>query len=763
MDLTGRILAAIGCAALLGAAPSRAKTDQELERALDASISASDEFAWLQALSSVPNHIGSPHDKANAEMLLALYRNWGWDAHIETFYVLYPTPIATRVEMIAPEPVLLGGQEPGITGDVSTLDLSKALPPYLAYQGDGDVTAPIVYVNYGMPRDYELLSQAGIDVKGKIVLARYGGGWRGLKPKLAEQHGAAGCLIYSDPADDGYRRGDPYPEGGWRPAGGVQRGSVADIVTYPGDPLTPGVGADAKAKRLSRAEAKTILHIPALPISYGDAVKLIGRLGGPSAPASWQGGLPLSYHFGGATTGDGSVIVHLAVKSDWSLKPIHDVIAVMKGKAHPDEWIVRGNHYDGWVFGAADPLSGQVALLSEAKAIGALVKRGWRPQRTIIYASWDGEEAGILGSTEWAEKHARELKAKAVAYLNTDDAGRGILHVEGSHDLQHFVNLLAADVTDPETGVSLLQRQRAVIRVSAANGDHSFDPRTIDAAFNDKDVPILPAGTGSDYSAYLGHLGIPVLDLHFEGEGASSAAFHSAYDTFQHHIKFNDPGMRYSATLAKLVGRAVLRLADAPTPAKRFSDFADTMLVYFDEIDALLAEYRNLDRKAARMRVANDYRLASDPETPLGAPSVQPATPPIDLTPLKTAIDRLRASATAFDARYAATDANLAPATRVRLNRLLRNIDQLLLDERGLPLRPWYKNLVYAPGLLTGYGAKTLPGVREAIEERRFAEAELYIQRTAVALDAYAERLDDARNLLGAERKIQAMNTQPSG
>lgn len=748
MNRSGRILAAIGCAALLGATPSQAKVNKELERALDASISATDELTWLRALSSAPNHIGSPHDRANAEMLLALYRSWGWDAHIETFNVLYPTPVATRVELIAPDPELLGGQEPAIASDVSTSDLSKALPPYLAYQGDGDVTAPIVYVNYGMPSDYELLAQAGIDVKGKIVLARYGGGWRGLKPKLAEQHGAAGCLIFSDPADDGYRRGDPYPKGGWRPAGSVQRGSVADIVTHPGDPLTPGVGADAKAKRLSLAEAKTILHIPALPISYGDAAKLLGRLGGRSAPATWQGGLPFSYHFGGGASGEGSVIVHLAVKSDWSLKPVHDVIAVMKGKAHPDEWIVRGNHFDGWVFGAADPLSGQVALLSEAKAIGALAKRGWRPQRTIIYASWDGEEAGMLGSTEWAEEHAQELQAKAVAYLNTDDAGRGILHVEGSHDLQHFVNQLAADVTDPETGVSLLDRQRAVIRVAAANGDHAFDARTIRAAVNGSDVPILPAGTGSDYSAYLGHLGLPVLDIHFEGGDASSGAFHSAYDTFEHHIRFNDPGMRYSATLAKLVGRAVLRLAEAPTPAQRFGDFADTMLVYFNEINALLGERRARDRETARMRAADDYRVAANLQMPLNAPNVEPATPPIDLTPLKTAIDRLRASAAAFDDLSAAKDAGLDRARRIRLNHLLRNIDQLLLDQRGLPQRPWYKNLIYAPGLLTGYGAKTLPGVREAIENRRFDEADLYIKRTSVALHAYADRLEDARKVL---------------
>jgi N-acetylated-alpha-linked acidic dipeptidase len=744
MGKVGRIFGGICLAALAAAAPAQPIGQKALEGAFDAQIDPHEEMEWLRTMSSAPNHVGSPHDKANAEMLLGLFKQWGWDAHIERFDALYPTPIATKIEMIAPEAITLGGQEPAIASDPSTTDLSQALPPYVAFQGDGDVTAPLVYVNYGMPDDYAVLARAGIDVKGKIVIARYGGGWRGLKPKLAQTHGAIGCLIYSDPADDGYGKGDVYPKGGWRNAQSVQRGSVNDMILYPGDPLTPGVGATPKAKRLTRAEAPTLMKIPALPISYGDAGKLLARLGGAVAPSGWRGGLPLAYHFGG----DGAVSVHLLVKSDWSLKPFYDVVATIKGATRPDEWIVRGNHHDGWVFGAADPLSGHMAMLSEAKAIGGLLRQGWRPQRTIVYTSWDGEEPGLIGSTEWAEEHAAELKAKAIVYLNTDNIGRGFLHLEGSHDFQHFVNGIAADVTDPETGASLLQRQRAQIRVAAASGNRSVDPNMLAAAEKGGDLPIGALGSGSDYSAYLQHLGLPAIDFGFGGEDASSGVYHSAYDTFTHYTTFDDPGMKYSATLAKVVGRAVLRLADADTPPMRFGDFADTVATYLDEVEKLADHARSGDQRSARMLAADDYRIAADPQAPLGAPKAEAPTPTIEFAALDDAVARLKTTAAAFDKAYAAHGTSLASPTRAKLNAMLRDIDQLLLDDRGLPFRPWFRNLIYAPGLFTGYGAKTLPGVREAIEERRFDDANLYAARTAKVLQAYAARLDDARRLI---------------
>jgi len=742
MNRLGKALAGIGTLAL--ATASVAQAVSPLEANFDRTISSADQMAWLKTLSSAPNHVGSPHDKANAEWLLAQYKSFGWDAHIESFSVLYPKPITTTVELIAPEPIKLGGQEPAVPGDDSTSDLSGALPPYVAYQGDGDVTADAVYVNYGMPEDYKALERMGISVKGKIVIARYGVGWRGLKPKLAQDHGAAGCIIYSDPLDDGYGRNDIYPKGGMRPPQSVQRGSVADMPIYPGDPLTPDVGATAGAKRLARADAKTLLKIPALPMSYGDAQQILSRLGGRVVPTNWRGALPFTYHTGG----DGAVKLHLAVKSEWSQSPVYDVIATIKGKELPDEWIVRGNHHDGWVFGAADPLSGNVAMLDEAKAFGALLKTGWRPKRTIVYTSWDGEEPGLLGSTEWAEEHAAELKAKALIYINTDGNGRGTLNMEGSHDFQHFANQVAADVTDPETGASVLARKRAAIRVAAYNHSTQYDAATVDAAEKGGDLPLGPLGSGSDYSAYLQHLGLPALDVGFGGESQSGGVYHSAYDSYHHFTTFDDPGLKYGAALSRYVGRIVLRIADSDTPPMRFTDFGDTVARYMDEVRKFADGRRIQDRQEAKLVESGAFRLAGDPTQPLADPVLEEPTGHPHIAALEDAIDRLQRTAIAFDSTYAAKGAKLTPAQRTKLNGLLRTIDQLLLDERGLPGRPWYKHMIYAPGRFTGYGAKTLPGVREAIEERRFEDAGVYGLRTAKVIDAYSDRLDQARAVI---------------
>ncbi len=720
-----------------GAAPQGARA---VEAAFDAGVSSADQLEWLKAMASAPNHVGSPHDKANADFMLAKFKEWGWDAHIETFQVLYPTPISTTVEMVAPEKITLGGQEPAVAGDDTSGNTAGALPPYVAFQGDGDVTADLVYVNYGMPDDYKALARRGIDVKGKIVIARYGVGWRGLKPKLAQDHGAIGCIIYSDPADDGYNDSDVYPKGGARPADGVQRGSVADMPLYPGDPLTPGIGATAGAKRLTREQAQTILKIPVLPMSYRDATKLLERLGGPVSPAPWHGSLPLTYHMGG----DGTVKVHLAVKSDWSLKPIYDVIAMLKGSEHPDEWVLRGNHHDGWVFGASDPLSGNVAMMSEAKALGALWATGWRPKRTIVYASWDAEEPMLLGSTEWAETHAAELQAKGVIYINTDGNGRGFLGAEGSHDFQHLVNGVAADVIDPETGVTVAQRLRAKVRVGAFDRTGRTNEAILAAAEKGGDMPIGPLGSGSDYSAYLQHLGLPSLNIGYGGEDESGGVYHSVYDSFHHMTTFDDPGLKYGAALSKTVGRLVLRVADADTPPMRFGDFADTVATYLSEVKKLAEDRRAEDRTRAKLTADDAFRLASDPLKPVAAPVAEAATPHIELAALEDAVDHLKTAAAAFDSAYADKGGQLAPAARAKLNAQLRDIDQLLLDARGLPGRPWYRNLVYAPGRFTGYGAKTLPGVREAIEERRFDDANVYAGRTAKVLEDYAARLTAA-------------------
>jgi N-acetylated-alpha-linked acidic dipeptidase len=726
--------------ALASAAPAQPSgSSQALEKTFDALISPAEQLQWLQQMSSAPNQVGSPHDKANADFELAMFKQWGWDAHIERFDVLYPTPISTTVELVTPQHVMLGGQEPPVPEDPSSSNTAGALPPYVAYQGDGDVTAPVVYVNYGMPDDYEALAQRGIDVRGKIVLARYGGGWRGLKPKLAQEHGAVGCLIYSDPADDSYAEADVYPKGGGRPEAGVQRGSVADMPVYPGDPLTPGVGATPGAKRLTRAQAITLLKIPTLPISYGDASKIIAALQGPLVTGKQRGALGLAYHWGGTD----AVKVHLAVKSDWSLKPVYDVIGMLRGSTYPDQWIIRGNHHDGWVFGASDPLTGQVALMSEAKALGTLYRQGWRPARTIVYASWDGEEPGLLGSTEWAEQHAAELKQKALLYINTDSNGRGYLRGEGSHELQHYFNQAANDVVDPRTGVSAAQRGRAGILAAAYEGTGRAEPELVEAAKAGGDMPLGPLGSGSDYTAYLQHLGIGSLNLGFGGENESAGSYHSVYDTFYHVTHFDDPGLQYGAALSKVVGRLVLRAADAPRVPARYSDFASTVSRYLTEIKKLAADQREKDRTLADLRREGDFRLASSPTDPVVAPADRGITPVFDMLPLENAVDHLKRAASAADAMLGREDA-LPPATQARINADLAQIDQLLLDPQGLPGRPWFKNLVYAPGTLTGYGAKTLPGVREAIEQRRWDDARTYVVRTAKVLEDYANRLDQA-------------------
>ncbi len=415
---------------MLGFSDEAAAAQRALEQRFDAEIKADDQREWMRQMASAPNHVGSPHDKANAEFILAKFKEWGWDARIETFDVLYPTPKSHTLELIEPTRFTAALKEPPIDGDSTSSNTEAALPPYNVYGADGDVTAELVYVNYGMPDDYKELARHGVEVKGKIVITRYGHGWRGLKPKLAYEHGAVGCLIYSDPQGDGYFTGDAYPKGGNRPADGVQRGSVLDMILYPGDPLTPGVGATARAKRLAMKDAVTILKIPVMPISYADAQPLLAALDGQVVPRDWRGALPLTYHIG-----PGPAKVHLEIESEWTRKPVYDVVAKIRGAKYPDQWVLRGNHHDGWVFGAWDPLAGNVAMLAEAKAIGALLKQGWKPDRTLVYASWDGEEPGLLGSTEWVEAHADELKRKAVLYVNSDTNSRGFLGVEGSHSL----------------------------------------------------------------------------------------------------------------------------------------------------------------------------------------------------------------------------------------------------------------------------------------------------------------------------------------
>lgn len=728
---------------LLGFNRDGANVQRALEQRFDAALKADDQREWMRQMSAQPNHVGSPHGRANAEFMLASFKEWGWEARIETFEVLYPTPKSHALELVEPTRFTAALKEPPIDGDATSSKTEGGLPPYNIYGADGDVTAELVYVNYGMPDDYKELARHGVDVKGKIVIARYGAGWRGLKPKLAYEHGAAGCLIYSDPRDDGYFAGDVYPKGGYRPADAVQRGSVLDMIQYPGDPLTPGVGSTRDARRLAMKDAKTVLKIPVMPISHADAQPLLAALGGQVAPAAWRGALPLTYHIG-----PGPAKVHLKIESEWTRKPVHDVIATMRGAEAPDQWILRGNHHDGWVFGAWDPLSGNVAMLAEAKAIGALVKQGWRPARTLVYASWDGEEAGLLGSTEWVEAHADELRRKAVLYVNTDSNSRGFLSAEGSHSLQHLVNQVAADVRDPQTGVSVLQRLRAAAQVRGYAGDASEDDKRVAGlAADGSDMPIGGLGSGSDYSAFLQHLGIASLNVGYGGEDQQDGVYHSNYDSFDHYERFGDPGFVYGVALSQTAGRIVLRAANAPVLPLRFGDFADTVARYVDEVRKLADDERARSTALGRLHDIDAFKLAADPTRTLLPPPREDEVPYLDFAPLDNALVRLQRGAKAYDAAYANAAANgleLSATQRTQVNALLQGMEQSLLDAKGLPGRPWFQHFIYAPGMTTGYGVKTLPAVREAIEDRHWDEATRGVQRSAGVLDAYSARIERA-------------------
>ena len=692
----------------------------ELEKQFDSTLSRQNMDRWLKDFSSRPHHIGSPGGKLVAEKIAALFKSWGYETEIETFYPLFPTPKTRILEMISPEHYIARLAEPAVEGD-ETSSRTDGLPVYNAYSADGDVTGQLVYVNYGVPADYERLAAMGIDVKGKIVIARYFGSWRGIKPKVAAEHGAIGCIIYSDPKEDGYFNGDIYPKGGYRPAFSAQRGSVLDMPTYPGDPLTPGVGATKDAKRLAQKDAETITKIPVLPISYGDAEPLLRALGGPVAPPEWRGALPLTYH-----VGPGAATVHLKLEFDWKLTPGYDVIARMKGAERPDEWILRGNHHDGWVFGATDPLSGTVEMLEEARGIAELAKQGYRPKRTIVFCAWDGEEPALLGSTEWAEQHATELQQHAAVYINTDSTTRGFVDIGGSHSLELFATQAARDVQDPAYKVSALERRQAADYARTGTKKAEF---TID-----------PLGSGSDFTPFLQHLGIATLNFGFGGED-DYGVYHSNYDSYSHHVKFEDPDLQYAITTAQLGGRMVLRLANADVLPLRFENLSKTVAVYVKELAKLAEDEREKTTRTNDQLASGVLKLAANPRKPGVLPAAKQPVPFINFSALQNAAAKLQAS---VDLWAKADTSKLDPAKQAALDAILMKTEQSLLAAEGLPKRPWYRHLLYAPGYYTGYGVKTIPGVREAIEERDWPEADRQIVRVAKAIEALSSEIDRA-------------------
>ena len=680
-----------------------------------------------QRLSARPHHVGSPYDKDNAEWMLARFREWGWDATIERFDVLFPTPKERLLEMVAPTRFVAKLEEPAFAVDPTSSQKAEQLPTYNAYSPDGDVTAPLVYVNYGRPTDYEQLERLGISVKGAIVIARYGASWRGIKPKVAAEHGAVGCLIYSDPRDDGYFDGDAFPEGPMRSRDGVQRGSVMDMPVHPGDPLTPGVGATPGATRLALKDATTIAKIPVLPISYGDAQPLLAALKGPMAPPAWRGGLPIPYR-----VGPGAATVHLKLAFNWDTKPLYDVVARMTGAVYPDEWIVRGNHHDAWVNGAGDPVSGMSAELEEARALGELRKQGWQPKRTIVYAAWDGEEPALLGSTEWVETHEAELAAHALIYINTDSNGRGFLGMGGSQTLEPFINGVARSVEDPEAKVSAWRRLQAATIARGTDEER-------DEARTREDLRIGALGSGSDFTPFLQHSGVPALNLGYGGED-ESGIYHSVYDDFYEYTHFEDGDFAYGRLAAQTVGTAVIRLAEAEVLPYDFTRLASSVKEYVAEVQALLKKRQGEIRERNRQIEEGVFAVVNDPRHPLVPPAVESVPPALNFAPLENASAALTAAAERYKKALTGASARLAgnAAAVKSINAKLIQSERQLLDPAGLPNRTWYRHQLYAPGFYTGYDVKTLPGVREGIEERKYQEAEAEVVRAAKALEREA-------------------------
>jgi N-acetylated-alpha-linked acidic dipeptidase len=728
--LLGAALAPAADAPVLrGYSPESARAEHDWEVMFRAIPSPQNLHDYLQRLSARPHHVGSPYDKDNAEWILAKFKEWGLDAHIETFEVLFPTPKNRLVELVAPEHFTAKLAEPTVPGDPTSGQHDEQLPTYNAYSIDGDVTAPLVYVNYGVPADYEELDRLGVSVKGAIVIARYGGSWRGIKPKVAAEHGAIGCIIYSDPREDGYFAGEVFPQGPYRPRDGVQRGSVMDMPIYPGDPLTPGVGADANAKRLAIKDAQTLTKIPVLPISYGDAQPLLAALTGPVAPEAWRGALPITYR-----VGPGASRVHLKLEFNWDMKKIYDVVARIPGSPYPDEWILRGNHHDAWVNGADDPLSGTVALMEEARSFAELQKQGWKPKRTLVYCVWDGEEEGLLGSTEWAEEHDEELRRHAAMYINSDSNSRGYLGMAGSHSLEKFINGVARDIEDPEKKMPVWKRDQ-LARISRSPAAERDEVR------KRSELRIGALGSGSDYTAFIDHLGIASLNLGFGGEDGGGI-YHSVYDDFYWYTHFSDGDFIYGRALAQTAGTAMMRFADADLLPYDFTNFAETVRRYVDEVQKLWKTESDEIRERNKEIEEGVFSATADPRKTLVPPPVEAQPPFLNFAPLENGVAALTRGAERYD--KAVQKMKLDKPGLEPVNEKLILIERGLTLPDGLPGRPWFQNQIYAPGFYTGYGVKTLPGVREAIEQKHWKEANEQIVRVGKVLEKEAALIEEA-------------------
>jgi N-acetylated-alpha-linked acidic dipeptidase len=663
------LLVALTTHALQGFSEEQSAREREYEAAFQALVSADSCRAQSRRLTEEPHVAGTAASLAVADYIASEYGSYGLDVTPYDYEVYLPFPEEVSVTLVSPAPVyeVVGREEPWEWDKDSFGDV---IAGYNAYAPDGDVTAQLVYVNRGLPEDYDALDEMGISVAGKVCIARYGESYRGVKAHVAGERGAAALLLYSDPADDGYVEGDVYPRGPQRSADAIQRGTVKYIFVHASDPLTPGWPSTPNAERLTRDEATDLPDIPVAPLSYGDAEPLLRAIAGPNAPDGWQGGLPFAYH-----VGPGPATVHVRVVSDHANRPIRNVIAMLPGTKYPDEWVILGNHHDAWTYGAADPSSGTAALLEVARCLGLLAEDGLAPKRTIVFASWDAEEFGILGSTEWAEDLADELQAKAVAYLNVDIAATGSsFGASAVPSLKRLLREVTQDVIDPATLGSIHDAW---------------------ASRQDEDEPQIGSlGSGSDHSPFLGHLGIASVSMGFHGP---YGVYHAMQDNFYWMENFGDPGFRYHAAMAKVWGLVALRLANAEALPFDYAAYAEELLEATDALeddypDALDESRRVVALRSALSRWAMAAETMSDDATP----------------------------------------------------RDIYRMERLLTSDAGLPRRPWFRHLIYAPGWRTGYAAVVFPGVRDALDMGDTAQLSSQLTLLVGACERVADALEAA-------------------
>ncbi len=673
----------------------------------------------LRRLTAVPHVAGTKEDYATAIYVRDQLRSFGLNAELKEYDVLLPYPVRPSiVELVAPRRERLTVKEAVIPED-PTSSSDKIIPLFNGYSPSGDVTAPLVYVNYGLPPSYEALKKLGVDVKGKIVIARYGGSFRGVKAKVAEENGAAGLIIYSDPADDGYMQGDVYPAGPWRPVSSAQRGSVQYLFQYPGDPLTPGKPSVPGVPRIKIEEATNLTRIPVQPISYGDARRLLEQLRGPLRPAGFQGGLPIPYHVGGTD----DVKVHLKTEMDYQIRKIWNVVARIDGSDEKDRWVVMGNHRDAWTFGAVDPNSGTTAMLEAGRAFGQLLKNGWKPRRSIVLCSWDGEEYGLLGSTEWAEENAVELREKAVAYLNMDAAVSGANFGASSvPSMWRLIRNSTRDVRDPKTGKTIYQQWQDRFRGERSEAEMT-DPET----GSDREIAearIGSLGSGSDYTPFLQHLGVPSLDMGFGGD---YGVYHSAYDSFHWMSSFGDPTFKYHVAAAQLWGTVAMRLADADALPLDYTAYATQIREFFDE----------------SMKIAKRLKLAAT----LDEKAMDEALDDFSKEAASVEKSRTEAMREVQESRTQANDRHARALAKLKgINDALIAVERSFIDERGLRGRPWYRHQIYAPGTYTGYAAQPLPDFRQGLDDRSSGNAKEGLQRIVAVIKRATETLRQARD-----------------